>query len=123
MSRADRIVKEKRLFLKKGFSRDDLAAELGTNRTYLGEAMSTCRNCRWHEYINSFRMDYFLKTAGLAENRRVSIEDLASQCGFGSANTLNYYLKRDYGTTANAYRKNLSTALRAEGRAKTATLS
>ncbi|MBR5736606.1 MAG: AraC family transcriptional regulator [Bacteroidales bacterium] len=117
------MIYEKRLFQKQHFCKDDLAIELGSNRTYIGEALSTCRNCRWNEYVNSFRLRFFLETARLKENRHVTVEDMAVRCGFGSAYTLNKHLKREYGTTASAYRKNLSTSLRAAGKANTATRS
>ena len=48
---------------------------------------------------------------------------MAALCGFKTARNLNRYLKKEYGITAAVYRKNLSTSLRAEGNAKTATLS
>jgi YesN/AraC family two-component response regulator len=123
MARSDAIVCEKKLFLKRDFSKRDLAIELSTNRTYLTEAISTCRNCRWREYVASFRVKYFLEIASMEENRHIRLDELAAQCGFGSSKTLNYYLYEEYGIKASDYRKNLSTSLRAEGSAKTATLS
>jgi transcriptional regulator GlxA family with amidase domain len=123
IERADEIVSEKKLFLKPDFSKRDLAIELRTNRTYITEALATCRQCRWREYVASFRVKHFLKIARLAENRRLTLEGIATKCGFGSAKTLNRYLMQEYGIRASDYRKNLSTSLRAEGSAKTATLS
>lgn len=123
MELADEVVREKQLFLKQDFSKRDLAIELGTNRTYITEALSICRHCRWREYVASFRVKHFLRIAPLAENRRLRLEEMAMKCGFGSAKTLNRYLRLEYGITASVYRKNLSTSLRAEGSANTATLS
>lgn len=123
MVRADGLIYKKRLFLNRDFSKRDLAAELGTNRTTLSEALSTCRRCKWNDYINSFRLRFFMEEVCLKDTRHIRIDDLAENCGFGSANSLNYYLKKKYGITASVYRKNLSTSLRAEGRANTATLS
>jgi transcriptional regulator GlxA family with amidase domain len=120
---ADRIIYEKKLFLNHDFSKRDLALELGTNRTYITQALSTCRKCRWQEYIGSFRIRYFLEIACLEENRSLKVEELAIRCGFGACTTLNRHLRRGYGITASVYRKNLSTSLSAEGNANTATLS
>ena len=38
MIKSDYLIYKKKLFLKLDFSKQDLASELGTNRTYLGEA-------------------------------------------------------------------------------------
>ena len=123
MARADEIIYRDKLFVRRSFTRTDLARELGTNRTYVGEALSACRNCSWRDYINSFRVRYFLETAYLEENRHRTITELAELCGFGSPHTLNVCLKKTYGITASFYKKNLSIYLRAEGNANTATLS
>jgi len=123
IERADTLIYKDRLFLNQNFTKNDLAAELGTNRTYLGEALSTCKRCRWNEYINSFRLRFFMEEVCLNDDRHIHINELADRCGFGSAQTLNHYLKKKYGITASAYRKNLSTSLSAEGSAKTATRS
>ena len=123
IERADAVIYEKKLFLKPDFSRRDLAVELSTNRTYIAEALANCRHCNWREYVSSFRLRYFTELACLPQNRHVKIEDLAAKCGFGAATTLNRYLKKEFGITASVYRKNLSTSLRAEGSANTATLS
>lgn len=112
MLKADYLIYKKRLFLKHDFSKNDLARELGTNRTYLGEAMLTCRRGKWNEYINSFRLRYFMEEVCLKDTRRVRIVDLAERCGFGSANTLNHYLKEKYGITAAAYRKAMTKTQR-----------
>ena len=59
----------------------------------------------------------------LKDTRHVRVSELAERCGFGSYHALNDSIKKKYGITAAAYKKNLSTSLRAEGRANTATLS
>lgn len=123
MARSDKIIYEKKLFLSPDFSKRDLAIELSTNRTYLTEAISTCRQCDWNGYVNSFRVRHFMEMAVLWENRHMRVEEMAALCGFKTARNLNRYLKKEYGITAAVYRKNLSTSLRAEGNAKTATLS
>ena len=123
MLKADYLIYKKKLFLRPNFTKQDLAEALGTNRTYLGEALSTCRRCKWEEYINSFRLRFFMEEVCLTDTQHIRIDELAERCGFGCANTLNKYMKRKYGITAAAYRKNLSTSLSAEGKANTATLS
>ena len=77
MLKADHLIYKKRLFLKQDFSKQDLAAELGTNRTTLGKALSTCRRCRWDEYINSFRLRFFMEEICTKDTRGHSIVELA----------------------------------------------
>ena len=123
ITRADKLIYSKKLFANPHFSKNDLAVELGTNRTYIGEALLIYKHSDWRGYINSFRLRYYLEIARRDENRHVKICDLAEKCGFGSANTLNRYMRKTYGITASAYKKNLSTSLSADGKANTATLS
>ena len=114
MLKSDNLIYKKKLFLRHDFSRSDLAAELGTNRTYLTEAMKTCRRCKWHEYINSFRLRYFMEEVCMSDTRHARIDDIAERCGFGSSATLNKYLKKKYGITAFVYMKNMSLPFASE---------
>jgi len=123
MVHSDKTIYEKKLFLNPDFSKRDLAIELSTNRTYITEAISTCRQCNWNGYVNSFRVRYFVEMVATWKKRHLKVEEMAALCGFKTARNLNRYLKKEYGITAAVYRKNLSTSLRAEGNAKTATLS
>lgn len=123
MARADEVIYKKKLFLNHHFSKEDLATQLGTNRTSLGAAMAYCRRGKWSDYINSFRLRCFMEEVSLRDTGGIKISELAERCGFGSYNALNNSIKKKYGITAAVYRKNLSTSLRAEGRANTATLS
>lgn len=123
MAQADEIICRKKLYLDRNFTKEDLAVQLGTNRTYLGAAMSFCRRGKWCDYINSFRLKCFMEEVCLKDTRHVRVSELAERCGFGSYHALNDSIKKKYGITAAVYRKNLSTSLRAEGSANTATLS
>ena len=115
IARADKLIYSKKLFLKRDFSKNDLAIELSTNRTYIREALLAYKHCDWRSYINSFRVRYYLEIARLEENKHITVAELAEKCGFGSAHTLNLYLKQSYGITASAYRKNLSMSLNSDG--------
>lgn len=112
MIKSDYLIYKKKLFLKLDFSKQDLASELGTNRTYLGEAMSVCGRCKWDEYINSFRLRYFMEEMCMKDTRGVRLADLAERCGFGSTATLNRCMKKKYGITAAAYRKSITKSFR-----------
>ena len=107
MAQADEIICRKKLYLDRNFTKEDLAVQLGT----------------WCDYINSFRLKCFMEEVCLKDTRHVRVSELAERCGFGSYHSLNDSIKKKYGITAAAYKKNLSTSLRAEGRANTATLS
>ena len=79
MLKADELIYKKKLFLKRDFSKEDLATLLGTNRTYLGAAMTACRRCKWYEYMNSFRLRYFMEEVCVGDTRHITMAELAEQ--------------------------------------------
>ncbi|MCF0177457.1 MAG: helix-turn-helix domain-containing protein [Bacteroidales bacterium] len=105
MDRIDKTVAEKRLFLTE-LTLKELAKEVGTNRTYLCNALRE-RNTGFYDYINSFRLDYFHQLVAAQEMDNVSLTELAEKSGFNTTKLLNRYLKRQYGLTASHYRHRL----------------
>ena len=76
MAQADEIICRKKLYLDRNFTKEDLAVQLGTNRTYLGAAMSFCRRGKWCDYINSFRLKCFMEEVCLKDTRTSACRNL-----------------------------------------------
>lgn len=68
-------------YLRPGYTAVELAAELGTNRTYLTHAIKTNYESFYH-LINSYRLKYAQDY--LAEHPEIKKEQLAIAAGFGS---------------------------------------
>lgn len=105
----NRLMREKRLFLQKGFSRDDMAREVMTNRTYVSRALRG-RGLNFSQFVNAFRAQYAIELLLDPENAALSQEDVAEMSGFSSADAMNRYVKKSAGTTACAVRKRLKGA-------------
>ena len=77
----------KKLFTNESFGRDDLAAHLGTNRTYLGDAIKSCTDDQLSiaKYINLQRLKYACML--LEKPGDLSIDNIAIYSGFASRTT------------------------------------
>lgn len=66
-----------------GVTLDQLAALVGSNRSYVSSLINTEFQCNFREWINSLRMDYAKEA--LAESSDMTIEKIATDAGFSSS--------------------------------------
>ncbi len=66
-----------------GLTLEDLARELGSNRSYVSAYINSTFNCNFREWINALRIDYS-KTL-LAEQSFMTIEKVSEQSGFSTS--------------------------------------
>ena len=92
-------MEQKEVFLREGFSREDLAREIKSNRTYLTKALHL-RSLTFARFVNSYRAQYAIDL--LACNEDMSVEELALRSGFGSSRAMNRYIKESAGLGARA---------------------
>ena len=100
------VVRERRLYLDKDLTRDALAREVLTNRTYVSRALRA-HNTSFNAFISEFRMQHALELLCDDANRDIPQEDIAVMCGFTNADAMNRYIKKSAGQTARALRKRL----------------
>lgn len=131
ISMAENAMLNKKLYLRCNLSVDILAAEAGTNRTYIKRALKS-REITLSNYVNSFRMKVAMDLICADRNRLLPLGEIAERSGFGSDRVMNYYVLRMTGLSARNFRarilsmdqeKNFSTSGRASGNANTATRS
>lgn len=96
--RADRVVLEKQLYLIPHLTLEMLAKEVGSNRTYLSNALSRKKGLNFRQYINGYRLHYARELNTEENNTAI---DIAIQCGF-----------RNERTFYNALRENSSVVLK-----------
>ena len=94
-----RAMQEKQLFLRRDLTRDDLAREVLTNRTYVSRALRV-RGLSFPQFVNSFRAMYAIDLMSGGPYADASPADIAELSGFSSLDTMNRYIKKSAGTTA-----------------------
>ncbi len=95
---------EKRLYLRKHLSREDVAREVLTNRTYLTRALKV-KGLNFAQFVNSFRAQYAIGILFDPRYRDASPADIAEMSGFATVESMNRYVKKSAGSTACAMRK------------------
>jgi YesN/AraC family two-component response regulator len=87
---ANNYILEHTLYLDSTLNCNRVAKGIGTNRTYLWEALSSC-GLGFQEYLSKFRIVFFIENA--RDFTRLSSSEIAERCGFSDAKHLGKYLK------------------------------
>ena len=85
------LMNEQQTFLKNDVLLNDVAKMLGTNRTYLLQALNSCAHMTFKEYINRKRIAYAEQLA--IEKPNLSKTEIATLSGYNSMSS--FY--RNYG--------------------------
>ncbi|MCR5710250.1 MAG: AraC family transcriptional regulator [Bacteroidales bacterium] len=104
--RLQSIMREKKLYLDSRLTRNDLAREAMTNRTYVTAALRE-QHTSFHAFVGEFRMQHALMLLRDEANRDVPLDVIATRSGFANADTMNRQLKKGAGETARAMRQRL----------------
>ncbi len=89
--RARMILIDKQYYLQPGFSMDDFAAMLGSNRTYVSRMMRSEFGMSFTDYVMHHRM---IMAIDLLQNSTRSVESVATSCGFSDTSTFIRAFKR-----------------------------
>jgi AraC-like DNA-binding protein len=82
----------------------DLAAEIGTNRTYLSNYLNNTLHTTFYDYINSFRLEAAQKMLNDPASTATMVE-IAEMCGFNSISTFRRAFVRANGCSLTEYRQ------------------
>ena len=100
------LMQEKKLFLRKDLTRDEMAREVMTNRTYITRALKG-RGLNFSQFVNSFRTQYAIELMLDRAHRDTPPADIAELSGFSHLATMNRYIKKSAGSTACAMRERI----------------
>lgn len=89
------------IYLQPGLHIDDLAAMMGTNRTYVTRLMQQEFGQTFVDYINNARIIYSKR---ILLTTSLTLEDIASKSGFASASAYCRVFRRMTGTTPMAWK-------------------
>ena len=98
------------LYLQHDLTLAQLAATLGTNRTYLGAYFAQA-GTTYNAYINLLRIEHFerLYVKAAAISRSVTAQQLAQESGFRSYSTFSAAFKKHRGISVASWMKNIQT--------------
>ena len=100
----DALMREKRLFLRKRLSRDDMAREVLTNRTYSTRALKG-RGLNFSQFVNAYRAQYAIDLMLSEKHKDTPPGDIAEMSGFSHVDTMNRYIRKSAGCGACAMRE------------------
>lgn len=98
------LLADEKVLSRPRLGRDELAALLNTNRTYVAEAISTCTQGK---SVSLFVAEMRVKRARrlLDQHTEMSLEEIGMACGFQSQSTFTKYYRNYYDITPGEYRK------------------
>ncbi len=97
------LMKEEKPFKDPQVKREDVAMQLGTNRTYLADAIKQCADgLTFTEYLNQCRLHQ--AATMLTENQEMPINEVGDESGFNSRSTFNRLFRDYYGMSPSEYR-------------------
>ena len=99
----DRLMREKKLFLHRHLTRDDMAREVLTNRTYITRALKG-RGLNFSQFVNAYRAQYAIDLMLSEAHRDTPPRDIAEMSGFSHVDTMNRYIKKSAGSSASLLR-------------------
>ncbi len=100
------LLDEERIWLNPQLTLSDLAAEVGTNRTYLSNYLNNTLHTNFYDYINGFRLKAALDKLNNPETA-TTMAELAETCGFNSISTFRRVFVRAMGCSYVEYRDHI----------------
>ncbi len=101
--RLQRLMDDQQLFRESELSLTDLAERLDIHPNYLSQIINEKEGKNFYDYVNSMRVEAFLKMAADPKNRRFTLFALALECGFNSKSAFNRYFKKATGQSPSAF--------------------
>lgn len=101
----EKLFEDKEIFMLPKLGREELAQMIGSNRTYVGNAIRNCTEdeCSVSEYVNRKRVGFALRL--LEHTPTVSIEEVGERCGFRARSAFYRAFRSRYDMAPSDFRK------------------
>jgi len=93
---------EKKLYRQKGVTIEDIAQEIGINRTNISNMVNTYENVNFNSFINSLRI---ADAQILLQENKLTIAEISDQIGYTEQGNFSRQFKQIVGCSPSAYRK------------------
>jgi AraC-like DNA-binding protein len=86
---------EKKPYLQKDLTLDDIARGLNTNRTYISQLLTKEKNTSFYDFVNTYRIEEAKRKMQMQP--ALSLKSIAEECGFSSYTTfIKYFGKKEF---------------------------
>jgi adenylate cyclase len=102
----DKIV-EHELYLNPALNLSDLAESVEITTAQLSQILNEYIGKNFYDFVNSYRLDYFLRLYKDPKNKQFTLLSLAYESGFNSKTTFNTFFKKTLGKSPSVYLKQL----------------
>ena len=99
---------EHSLYKNKDITLAELSRQIDTHPNYLSQVINEKEGKNFYNYINSIRINEFIKIASLPENKKYTMISLAYDCGFSTKSTFNKHFKLVTGKTPTEFFKSIN---------------
>lgn len=96
------LFENEKIYLNPNLKVSDIAAAIGTNRTYISAYFNKETQCTFYDYVNRYRIEYACK---LLENSNEKILQIAELSGFNSSQAFIRVFTKIKGISPSKYRK------------------
>lgn len=104
---ACRLMREERLYADSAFTREQLVERLGTNRTYLAQAIQQHTGSNYTQWVNSWRIKEAMRILSDKTKFDYPLKQLSTDLGFGTVATFYKCFQAETGITPSNYRKSM----------------
>jgi AraC-like DNA-binding protein/tetratricopeptide (TPR) repeat protein len=105
IEKLEHLILEQEVFKQSGITMDQVARQIGTNRTYLSEAINAHYQKTFSSWLNRIRIDFAKELLADTKYDHLSVEGIAKTAGFASISTFNSNFKTEIGLTPSYFRK------------------
>ncbi|TDK45420.1 helix-turn-helix domain-containing protein [Algoriphagus formosus] len=102
------LMKEEKLYLTQGFSINELSRISNVPVYKISPAINFCFDTNFNQWINQFRIEEFDRLIQQGEHERLTLDGIASKCGFSNRTTFISSFKKMKGDTPSQYLKTIS---------------
>ncbi|WP_421919604.1 helix-turn-helix domain-containing protein [Marinifilum sp.] len=99
------IMRQEAIYKNDNLTLNELAKYLSVHPNHLSQVINEKEQKNFYNYINTLRIEEFIKLASLPENKKYTMISLAFDCGFNSKSTFNKHFKAFTSKTPTEYFK------------------
>lgn len=104
-----RIMTVEKLFKEPELTLTDLANRLGIHPNYLSQVINEKEGVNFYDYVNSLRVEEFIKQIALPKNKKYTLLTVAYDAGFNSKSSFNRYFKKVTDLSPSEYLRNMAS--------------